>query len=205
MVTPSAELGAILSLPEFEERARACMSHMAYEYVASGAADEHTLRWNRERYDEIRLRPRVLVDVGNVSTATSLRATLPFPILLAPTAPLWFQLYVQSDREFTRDVVRRAEDAGCKALCLTVDTPVLGARDCMVRAKFQMPPGFATPHLFDISTHARGAISTPCRRQSTHSRTSPTASRGAYLCSSTAAFAAAPMCSRRSHSARTPS
>ena len=80
-------LDEILSLPEFEERARDVMSHMGYEYVASGAADEHTLRWNRERYEEIRLRPRVLVDVGRVNTATTLLgATLPFPILLAPTA-----------------------------------------------------------------------------------------------------------------------
>ena len=41
----------ILSLPEFELHARTVMSHMAYEYVASGAADEHTLHWNRLRYD----------------------------------------------------------------------------------------------------------------------------------------------------------
>jgi 4-hydroxymandelate oxidase len=195
-------LASLVSLSEFETHARAVMSHMAYEYVASGAADEVTLRWNRERYDEIALKPNVLVDVARVDTQTPLLgATLPFPILLAPTAyqravhpdgelgtargagaagatyvistatttslediatvatgPLWFQLYVQSDREFTRDVVQRAEAVGCKALCLTVDTPVLGTRDRMVRAKFQMPPDVKTPHLFDISTHARGVI-----------------------------------------------
>jgi len=42
--------------------------------------------------------------------------------------PIWFQLYVQRDRAFTRDMVQRAVAAGCKALCLTVDTPVLGCR-----------------------------------------------------------------------------
>jgi 4-hydroxymandelate oxidase len=35
----------------------------------------------------------------------------------------WFQLYWFTDREFTRDLVARAEAAGYQALCLTVDTP----------------------------------------------------------------------------------
>jgi 4-hydroxymandelate oxidase len=42
--------------------------------------------------------------------------------------PIWFQLYVQRDREFTKDMVQRAVASGCKAVCLTVDTPVLGNR-----------------------------------------------------------------------------
>ena len=77
----------ILSLPELEERARRCMTPMAYEYVASGAADEHTVRWNREAFDRIRLRPRVLRDVASVDTrVTLLGREHAFPILLAPTA-----------------------------------------------------------------------------------------------------------------------
>jgi 4-hydroxymandelate oxidase len=42
--------------------------------------------------------------------------------------PIWFQLYVQRDRDFTKDMVQRAVASGCKAVCLTVDTPVLGNR-----------------------------------------------------------------------------
>jgi 4-hydroxymandelate oxidase len=42
----------------------------------------------------------------------------------AATGPLWFQLYVQSDRDYTRDLVGRAERAGATALVLTVDLPV---------------------------------------------------------------------------------
>jgi 4-hydroxymandelate oxidase len=41
----------------------------------------------------------------------------------------WFQLYVNEDRGFTRDLVRRAEAAGYGALVLTVDLPVLGYRE----------------------------------------------------------------------------
>jgi len=42
--------------------------------------------------------------------------------------PIWFLLYVQRDRGFTKDMVERAVASGCKAVCLTVDTPVLGNR-----------------------------------------------------------------------------
>ena len=60
---------------------------MAYEYVASGAADEHTVRWNRDAFDRIRLRPRMLRDVSSVDTrVTLLGREHAFPILLAPTA-----------------------------------------------------------------------------------------------------------------------
>ncbi len=43
--------------------------------------------------------------------------------------PWWFQLYVQRDRGWTRELVAKAIDAGAEALVLTVDTPSLGARD----------------------------------------------------------------------------
>jgi 4-hydroxymandelate oxidase len=56
------------------------------------------------------------------------------------TSPLWFQLYAQPDRGFTRDLVQRAEAAGYRALCLTVDTPISGARNRETRAKVILPP-----------------------------------------------------------------
>ncbi|MBI4469220.1 MAG: alpha-hydroxy-acid oxidizing protein [Acidobacteria bacterium] len=59
-------------LADFEALARARISHMACEYIAGGAADEHTLRWNREAYDRIRLKPRVLVDVSRLDPRVSL-------------------------------------------------------------------------------------------------------------------------------------
>jgi 4-hydroxymandelate oxidase len=56
------------------------------------------------------------------------------------TSPLWFQLYAQPDRGFTRDLVQRAEAGGYRALCLTVDTPISGARNRETRAKVILPP-----------------------------------------------------------------
>lgn len=54
-------------------------------------------------------------------------------------SPLWFQLYIQPDREFTAALVRRAEAAGYQALVLTVDAPVNGVRNREQRAGFVLP------------------------------------------------------------------
>ncbi|CAH0516643.1 unnamed protein product [Peronospora belbahrii] len=51
----------------------------------------------------------------------------------------WYQLYVFKDRELTRGLVTRAEEAGYKAIVLTVDTPMLGHREPDVRNGFSLP------------------------------------------------------------------
>jgi len=61
--------------------------------------------------------------------------------------PLWFQLYLQPDRGFTRELVQRAEASGYEALVLTVDAPVHGARDRERRAGFRLPPGVRAVNL----------------------------------------------------------
>jgi 4-hydroxymandelate oxidase len=68
-------------------------------------------------------------------------------IAKAATQPLWFQLYLQRDRGFTKDLVQRAEDAGVRALCLTVDTPITGARNREMRVQFNLPPELDRPNL----------------------------------------------------------
>jgi 4-hydroxymandelate oxidase len=75
-------------------------------------------------------------------------ATTPFAEMAqAATAPLWFQLYVQSDRGFTRELVERVEAAGCEAICITVDTPVLGTRNRETRDRFALAPGLDRANL----------------------------------------------------------
>ena len=59
--------------------------------------------------------------------------------------PIWFQLYVQRDRAFTRAMVERAIAQGCKAVCLTVDTPVLGCR--YGQLQFALPAGIECMHV----------------------------------------------------------
>lgn len=68
---------------------------------------------------------------------------------IAEVAPdsLWFQLYVYKDREVTRDLVRRAEASGCRAIVLTVDMPRMGRRERDVRNAFSLPDGVSLKNL----------------------------------------------------------
>lgn len=77
----------LFDLPDFERAARQVLTPMAWDYVAGGAADEISLRWNSEAFQRLRLRPRALVDVSHLDTrVTLLGREHASPILLAPVA-----------------------------------------------------------------------------------------------------------------------
>ncbi|XP_019103005.1 glycolate oxidase 1 isoform X2 [Beta vulgaris subsp. vulgaris] len=52
----------------------------------------------------------------------------------------FFQLYVMRDRNFVAQLVKRAEEAGFRAIVLTVDTPRLGRREDDIKNRFALPP-----------------------------------------------------------------
>ncbi len=176
---------------EFEALARAAIDPMTWDYYASGANDELTLRRNRSAWEEVALHYRVMVDVsqrdlsttvlghrislpvcaaptafhqlahpdGELATAravgdadslmilSSLSNTAVEDVVAATSAPVFFQLYVYRDRGATEALVRRVEAAGCKALVVTVDAPLLGRRERDVRNRFHLPEGFAVRNL----------------------------------------------------------
>ena len=72
------------------------------------------------------------------------------------TQPLWFQLYVADDRGFTKEVIQKVEAYGVKALCVTVDTPVSGARNRQQRVNFKLPAEMKVPYLFDPDHFSNG-------------------------------------------------
>ncbi|MSQ31433.1 MAG: alpha-hydroxy-acid oxidizing protein [Dehalococcoidia bacterium] len=78
-----------------------------------------------------------------------------------PEGSRWFQLYVFRDRELTRDLVRRAEAAGCTAIELTADTPVLGRRERDARNAFALPPGLSMPNLARLGEGIRAPGTAP--------------------------------------------
>jgi 4-hydroxymandelate oxidase len=173
----------LLNLAEFERLAQQRVPQVAWDYYASGADDEITLRRNVEAYRELSLHYRVLVDVSKRELGCrALGQPIALPVLIAPTAfqrlahpdgelaavaaagdagtiytlstlsntrvedvvaaatgPVWFQLYVYKDRSATEGLVRRVEAAGCSALVVTVDAPLLGRRERDVRNGFALP------------------------------------------------------------------
>ena len=89
MTAPLSEspLDEAVNLQDLEGWARERLDSNALEYYASGAHDEHTLRENRAAFARLKLRPRVLVDVESMQTATSvLGLPLRSPIAAAPSA-----------------------------------------------------------------------------------------------------------------------
>jgi L-lactate dehydrogenase (cytochrome) len=80
----------------------------------------------------------------------------------APTTDRWFQLYVWRDRGRSRDLIARVAASGYRALVLTVDVPVAGARHRDVYNGLTIPPTLTTrtllgmlgkpPWLFDALT-----------------------------------------------------
>ena len=72
---------------DYEQLAEARLDSGAFGYYAGGAGDEQALAGNVAAWSRLRLRPRVLVDVTEVSTATTvLGAPVSMPLLVAPTA-----------------------------------------------------------------------------------------------------------------------
>lgn len=65
-------LRGVLSLHDFERRARRVLPRSIFGYIAGGVEDEISLRANRAAYEDWSFQPRVLVDVSRRSTATQL-------------------------------------------------------------------------------------------------------------------------------------
>jgi 4-hydroxymandelate oxidase len=85
---------------------------------------------------------RAAATVGTAYIASTL-STYPIEEIgaAAGAAPLWLQLYVFRDRSITEELVRRAEAAGCRAICLTATVPVQGNRERDTLNRFQLPVG----------------------------------------------------------------
>ena len=77
----------LLNVWDYERLAEERLDPGTWDFFAGGAGDEWTLRENLASWNRWQLRPRVLVDVGEVSAATTvLGASISMPVLVAPTA-----------------------------------------------------------------------------------------------------------------------
>lgn len=58
----------------------------------------------------------------------------------AATGPIWFQQYLYKDRELSKLMAQRAEAAGYRALCLTLDSTVRAKRERNIRNNYSTAP-----------------------------------------------------------------
>jgi isopentenyl diphosphate isomerase/L-lactate dehydrogenase-like FMN-dependent dehydrogenase len=126
---------------DYEQLAEEKLDANAHAYFAGGSGDEVTLRDNLAAFERRKLRPRVLVDVRSVSTATTILGThVALPILIAPLA---LQRMGHPDGELA---TARAAAAAGTIMCLSTAAT---ARPAEVAAA---TPG--APHWFQVYVFA---------------------------------------------------
>jgi 4-hydroxymandelate oxidase len=110
-----------LDLDALEREAKDRLGAAAYDWYATGAGNEVTLRANVDAWQSLRLRPRVLRDVATVSTqATVLGTSIETPVIVAPMA---LQRLLHPDGEL--EMRRAAAAAGALAVFSTrSSTPI---------------------------------------------------------------------------------
>ncbi len=97
-------------------------------------------------------------EAGSIFVLSSLSNTAMEDVVAAASGPVFFQLYVYKDRGATKALVERAEAAGCQAIVLTVDAPLLGTRERDVRNRFHLPEGLEVKN---VSALGRGDVADP--------------------------------------------
>lgn len=83
---------------------------------------------------------------GSVCTLEDIAAT--------GSSPRWMQVFVYTDRGFTREMVDRARASSYDALVLTIDNQMLGNRERDIRNGFAIPPRFGLAGTLAAATKA---------------------------------------------------
>ena len=100
----------VVALADYEAHALERLDANAWAFFSGGAADEITLRANREAWDALHLHPRVLRELAGGHTRIELLGrTLAHPLLLAPIA---HQRLAHPDGELASACAAAAQEAG---------------------------------------------------------------------------------------------
>ncbi|MSR27996.1 MAG: alpha-hydroxy-acid oxidizing protein [Phycisphaerales bacterium] len=78
---------------------------------------------------------------------SSLSTTSVEEVCAAATGPVYLQLYLGRDRGLLKELVLRAQNAGCVGFQLTVDSPIWGLRSREMRTGFRIPEGLEIANL----------------------------------------------------------
>ncbi|KDO33746.1 hypothetical protein SPRG_01627 [Saprolegnia parasitica CBS 223.65] len=113
-VVPGAD-ATPLNVEEFETYARTYLPKKTLDYYISGADDMVTLKENRLAFTRLKLMPRVLRDVRNIDTSTTLLGSpIATPVCIAPSA---MQRMAHPDGELASSAA-----AAAKKTCYTLST-----------------------------------------------------------------------------------
>lgn len=94
-------------------------------------------------------------EVGTVSVTSSGSSVSLEDVAAAVPSPQWFQLYPWGDRSTIEYLIGRAKQAGFAVMVVTVDVPVLGARERDLRNGLTVPPKVGFRNGWDVLSHPR--------------------------------------------------
>lgn len=101
---------------------------------------------------------RAALATGTCMVASTLSSCTLETIAAASGPARWFQLYLQPNRAHTLDLLRRAEQAGYRAIVLTLDASIQMASRSALAAGFQMPAGCVAANLAHYSADPTPAL-----------------------------------------------
>ena len=92
---------------------------------------------------------------GTVSVVSSGSSVSFEDVAAAVDVPQWFQLYPWGDRGTIEALIQRARDCGYRTMVVTVDVPVVGAREKDLRNGLTVPPRVDARTGWDVLSHPR--------------------------------------------------
>jgi len=90
---------------------------------------------------------------GTVSVQSSGSSVSMEEVAASVASPQWFQLYPWGDRRTVENLIGRARDSGYEAMVVTVDVPVVGAREKDLRNGLTVPPEVSARTGWDLARH----------------------------------------------------
>ncbi|KAG8494587.1 hypothetical protein CXB51_012035 [Gossypium anomalum] len=140
----------ITNVTEYEAIAKEKLPKMVYDYYASGAEDQWTLKENRYAFSRILFRPRILIDVSKIDmTTTVLGFKISMPIMIAPTA---MQKMAHPEGEYA--TARAASAAG--TIMLVFCLPQFAALDFIYAFPLQTLSSWATSSVEEVASTGPG-------------------------------------------------
>lgn len=92
---------------------------------------------------------------GTIYALSTMGTTSIEDVAKVSSGPLWFNIYVSKDRGLLVEFLDRSREAGYRALCLTVDVPVIGNRERDRRSGLTVPPVLSIRTLFEGALRPR--------------------------------------------------
>lgn len=96
-------------------------------------------------------------EAGTIYTMSTAANTSIEDVAAATKRPKWFQIYLHEDRAASRDLLKRAKDAGFTAIVFTIDAFAPGASDETARLGFTFPPSL--PLVNAGTSHFKSSLS----------------------------------------------